>query len=214
MNTENKPETRHIEFQNLQKDFQEISKRRITTNIKLAKATSEYYRRPTDDSHDAMWGALDESFNALNAYQKTLTQALAYNGFPNKPPQGHARLFRGVKWPWDPEKNLVNSYWTEDPDRAAVYTEHGDMVAIDIPEESIYRIKDPTKEGEIQIPNPDDTSKAILIVRNHKLVLPYGKQTSPKLKNLLRSLLKDPNTRPKDYDKLHDEYIESGQEPV
>lgn len=174
------------------------------------------YRRTTDlsakierslDSYDDFVSAMNKWFELKTQRNELLQRHLAKHGLSTTPSEGCVRIYRGVEWPWDTKKVLPNQYWIEDIDHAMDFAKQGDVVMLDLPEKDIYRVRDPEKAGEIQLPNPDNANGAQIIIRNGNLVNPNN-PIPPSLKNLLLSILNDRNTKPKTYSVLHDEYVQ------
>ena len=196
------PEIRYQEQQEEEQNLSNLFKKAFTIEQRLQTKLV----RSLNGDYDTHTQNLLEWSDAKNERNRIFNQHLQKCGLSEKPQEGYVRIFRGVQWPWDTNKILPNQYWIEDYDHAMNFARNGDLVVLDIPEEKIYRVEDPDKQGEIQLPDPESAKEAIIIIRNGKLSDP-NKPLKPNLMNLLESILNNRNTAPKEYSMLHDQYI-------
>lgn len=126
-----KSETRKF----LDEKFKRILKQDRKEFHKLAK--SQYFHGK-DRENDKYVEQLYTWSSIHKQTADTFSEMIRFVGLDKNIPKGHARIFRGVQWPWDSDKVLDNQYWIEDPNVALDYAQWGDIVVIDIPEDKIY----------------------------------------------------------------------------
>lgn len=137
----------------------------------------------------SMLKAMENQSSLYNRFNELVNQAVMRLGLPPAPPEGHIRLFRGVRRIWDPQDNLENAFWSPSPQLAYLFGQEGDISVCDVLSTAVHHIPNgDLGDDEVQVPNPTATKEAKLIIRNRKLILP-GRPVKPAINIAVKELI-------------------------